>query len=147
MCSKAVKIALENVPFVQKVMVDIKTQQYNLTFKESSAVDFDALSKAVEDAGFSVAGLKITAEVDNLKIGKDEHIQIGDKYFHFLNGNNKQLNGVTTFTIVDKQFVSAKDYKKYSKSSQMECVKTGRAANCCTKSNIASESRIYHVII
>ncbi len=51
MCSKAVKIALEKVSFVDKVQVDIKNQQYNLTFKEGR-VDFDVLSKAVEDGRF-----------------------------------------------------------------------------------------------
>lgn len=61
MCSKAVKNALEKVPFVEKVMVDIKNQQYNLSFKEGAVLDFDALSKAVEDAGFSVASMKVTA--------------------------------------------------------------------------------------
>jgi copper chaperone CopZ len=48
MCSKAVKNALEKVSFVDKVQVDIKNQQYNLSFKEGSTVDFDALSGAVE---------------------------------------------------------------------------------------------------
>ncbi len=147
MCSKAVKNALENVSFVDKVQVDIKNQRYNLEFKENKIVDFDALSKAVEDAGFSVASFRISAQVNNIKIAKDEHILIGDKYFHFLNGNDQKLNGSATFTLVDKQFLSAKDFKKYSKASVMECLQTGKAGKCCSKSNIASQTRIYHVII
>ena len=67
MCSKAVKVALEKVPFVQEVKVDIKNQQYNMVFKEGSNVDFDALSKAVDDAGFSVASLKATGNFNNVK--------------------------------------------------------------------------------
>ena len=55
MCSKAVKTALEQVSFVDKVQVDIKNQQYNLTFNANEEVDIDALAKAVQDAGFSVA--------------------------------------------------------------------------------------------
>ena len=51
MCSKAVKVALENVPFVQEVKVNIKSQEYIITFKENNNADFDALKKAVEDAG------------------------------------------------------------------------------------------------
>src|SRR5687767_13614377 len=77
MCSKAVKNALEEVVFVDKVQVDIKNQQYNLTFKQDSIVDFDALSKAVQDAGFSVAALKVTANVNESKLAKDEHLKIG----------------------------------------------------------------------
>src|SRR6187397_1751416 len=59
MCSKAVKVALEKVPFVQEVKVNIKSQEYTIIFKESNNADFDALKKAVEDAGFSVASLKV----------------------------------------------------------------------------------------
>jgi len=147
MCSKAVKVALEEVPFVDKVQVDIKNQQYNLSFKQDAAVDFDALSSAVENAGFSVASLKVTAEVENIKLKKDDHVQIGKHYFHFLNGSGQTLTGSTTFNVVDKGFVPAKEFKKWSSSSKMACVQTGKASTCCTKENIAEQARIYHVAI
>lgn len=147
MCSKAVKNALEKVPFVDKVQVDIKNQQYNLTFKAADKVDIDALGKAVEDAGFSVASLKVTAAVNNLQVQKDDHIEIGGHNFHFLNSNGKQLNGDVTFSVVDKLFVSAKDFKKYAAMSKMACVQTGRMANCCAKEGVADAARVYHVII
>lgn len=147
MCSKAVKVALEEVAFVEKIQVDIKNQQYNLTFKPNAAVSFDALSKAVEDAGFSVASLKVTADVNNITLEKDKHLQIGDQYFHFLNAAGKQLNGAITFSIVDRSFVSAKEFKKWSKASKLECVQTGKASTCCTKENVAEQARVYHVVI
>lgn len=147
MCSKAVKSALEEVSFVEKVMVDIKKQQYNLTFKQGQQVDLDALSKAVEDAGFSVAALKVTADVAGVEVAKDEHVKIGDQYFHFLNAKSGQLNGSTTFNIVDKSFVSEKEAKKWSSASKMECVKTGRAAACCTSDGVAAQARVYHAIM
>lgn len=146
MCSKAVKVALEKVPFVDKVLVDIKNQQYNLTFKNSEAVDFDALGKAVEDAGFSVASLKITTEVDNLQVQKDEHVAIGGKTFHFLTAKSQSLKGDVTFSIVDKSFVSSKDFKKYASLTKMACVQTGRMEKCCL-SGADAASRVFHVII
>lgn len=147
MCSRAVKLALEEVPFVAKVQVDIKNQQYNLTFRDSAQVDFDQLSKAVEDAGFSVASLKVTADVKDLKLQKDEHVRIGNHYFHFLNGGSRQLSGSTSFSVVDKNFVPAKEFKKYSAMTKMACVQTGKAASCCTVGDVPNQSRIYHVII
>lgn len=147
MCSKAVKVALEKVPFVQEVKVNIRNQEYAIRFKENSDPDFDALKKAVEDAGFSVASLKVTGTVSNISVQKDQHAQVDGKNFHFLNGNNQVLNGVQTFTIVDKDFVSAKDFRKYSSFTKMECMKTGKAANCCVKDGIHTEERVYHVII
>jgi copper chaperone CopZ len=148
MCSKAVKNALEKVSFIDKVQVDIKNQQYNLTFKEGTPVQFDALGKAVEDAGFSVASLKVTALVNNLLVQKDDHIAIGGHNFHFLNAKGQPLNGDVTFSLVDKSFVSAKAFKKYASLTKMECVQTGRMAKCCAKETAPAEAeRIYHAII
>ena len=147
MCSKAVKVALEKVPFVQEVKVDIKSQQYNLVFKESNNVDFDALSKAVEDAGFSVASLKATGNFSNVKAIKDSHAEVAGLNLHFLNGNNENLAGERTVTIVDKNFLSAKEFKKYATASKHACVQTGKADDCCTKEGVAANTRVYHVII
>ena len=147
MCSKAVKVALEKVPFVQEVKVNIKNQEYSIAFKENSDADFDALKKAVEDAGFSVASLKVTGSFTDVSVEKDKHIQLDGKNFHFVNSSSRVLNGEQTLTIVDKDFVSAKEFKKYSAASKMECVKTGKAAGCCVKDGIHTEERVYHVII
>jgi copper chaperone CopZ len=146
MCSKAVKNALDKVPSVEAVQVDIKNQTYNLRFREGVPVSLDELSKAVEDAGFSVASLKVTALVD-VTLEKDEHIRIGDAYFHFLNASNQKLSGPVTFAVVDKSFVPAKEFRKYSAMSKMTCVQTGKAASCCTKESTPEGSRIYHAII
>jgi len=147
MCSKAVKNALEKVSFVEKVDVNIKNQEYNLSFKESNKVDLDALNKAVQDAGFSVASLKVTALVAGQKLQKDEHITIGDRNFHFLNAADQTLNGSVTFSVVDKSFVTAKEFKKYAAMTKMPCMQTGRMAKCCSAEDAAKDSRIYHVVI
>ena len=147
MCSKAVKTALEEVSFVSKVQVDIKNQQYNLTFKEAAQIDIDALNKAVQDAGFSVAALKVTASLQNTKLEKDQHLTIGGQYFHFLNASGQTVNGDVTFSLVDKGFVTDKQFKKYASMTKMSCVQTGRMAKCCSSDDIPENTRIYHVVI
>lgn len=147
MCSRAVKSELEKVPFVSSVDVDLKTQEYQLSFKKGQPVNFDALSKAVEDAGFSVSGLKVTADVSGVALQKDAHVKIGSQYFHFLNAPNSALKGSTAFTLVDKRFAAPKVAKKWSAASKMECVQTGKAAKCCTAEGVAGGARVYHVVI
>jgi len=148
MCSKAVKEALEGVTFVEKVQVDIKNQQYNLTFKQDASVDPDLLNKAVEDAGFSVASLKVTANVASpVKLAKDQHVKIGNQVFHFLNAKGQEVSGVVSFNVVDKGFVSEKEAKKHAALSKMKCVQTGKTASCCSTEEIPAESRVFHVII
>lgn len=147
MCTKAINKALEQVPFVQNVKVDIKTSSFLVTFKEGAAVDFDVMKKAVEDAGFSVAKLKVTGVFDKVDIQNDAHVQIDGKTFHFLNVSKQTLQGEKAITLVDKDFVSTKEFKKYSAATSMACVKTGKAQTCCTKEGIAADTRIYHVTI
>lgn len=147
MCTKAINKALEKVPFVQDVKVDIKSSSFQINFKEGVPVDFDVMKKAVEDAGFSVAKLKVTGVFDKVDVQNDAHVQIDGKTFHFLSVNKQTLQGEKAITLVDKDFVSAKEYKKYSAATSMACIKTGKAQNCCTKEGIAADSRIYHVTI
>lgn len=147
MCTKAINKALEQVDFIQSVQVDIKSSSFLLAFKEGAAVDFDVLKKAVEDAGFSVAKLKVKGVFDKVEVQKDAHVQIDGKTFHFLNIGKQTLQGEKVITLVDKDFVSAKEYKKYSAATSMACMKTGRAQSCCTKEGIAADTRIYHVTI
>lgn len=146
LCSKAVKTALEEVSFVENVQVDIKNQRYNLSFKEGSAVDFDALNKAVQEAGFSVASLKATATVDATKLTKDEHLKIGGHTVHVLNADGQTVDGTVSFSVVDKGFVTAKEFKKYASLTKMACVQTGRMQTCCA-AKAAPASRVYHVIL
>ena len=147
MCTKAINKALEKVPFIQAVKADIQSSSFLISFKEGETVDFDALKKAVEDAGFSVAKLKVTGAFSPVAIQNDAHVQIGGKTFHFLNIKSQTLEGDKVITLVDKDFVSAKEYKKYSASTGMACVKTGKAQSCCIKDGIAADTRIYHVTI
>jgi copper chaperone CopZ len=147
MCSNAVNKALQKVEFVESVKSDIKNSAFNIVFKEGMAADPDELKKAVEDAGFSVGSLKITGNFNSVQIEKDKHVQIGDKQFHFLNVNSQTLSGENTITIVDKNFVTAKEFKKISASSKMVCLDTGKTAECCEKSGVPAGTRIYHATI
>lgn len=147
MCTKAINKALEKVAFVKEVDVDIKTSSFLLTFKEEAPVDFDAIKKAVEDAGFSVASLKVTGKFNKLSIQNDVHVQINGKVFHFLNVKDQNLEGQKVITVVDKGFVTSKEFKKYSAATSMACIKTGRTESCCAKKGVVADNRIYHVTI
>ena len=147
MCSKAVLTALQKIPFVEKEQVDIKDQQYHITFSNQEAISFDALTQAVEDAGFSVAAFVVSADLTALQLQKDQHLKIGNQFFHFLNAKDQKLEGSASFTIVDKSFTTEKKHKKYSSMSRMDCVKTGKSSGCCTSEGVTEGTRIYHAIL
>jgi len=147
MCSNAINKALLQVPFIESVKSDIKNSAFNIVFKQGQNVEIDALRKAVEDAGFSVGNLKMTGNFQELKIENDKHIEIGKEIFHFLNVTEQVLNGEQTIMVVDRNFLTAKQFKKFSSASKMSCVQTGKAASCCVKDGIAADARVYHVTI
>jgi copper chaperone CopZ len=146
MCSKSIYKALVAVPFVQDVQSDIKNSAFIISFKENESVDFDPLKKAVTDAGFSVASFKMVANFTKQDIINDTHVIFDNKTLHFLNVQPQNLEGGKTVLVVDKNFVTAKDQKKYSKLTTMKCYETGVTESCCTKTNTAS-TRVYHVTI
>jgi len=112
LCSNAVNKALKSLDFVDKIDADIKTSSFEITFKDGNKVDFDKLKKKVEDAGFSVAGFTATMHFNNVKIKDNGAVTVGDKTLQFVNVNEQTLSGSKTVKIIDKGFVSSKEYKK-----------------------------------
>lgn len=147
MCTKAIYNSLEKLPAVEKVDADIKSSQFLITFKDGVSIDPDQLKNAVEDAGFSVSRLKMTGEFNHIPISNDTHVEIDGKTFHFINTPDKVLDGKQTITLVDKSYVTAKEFKKVAGSSNHPCVETGKAEKCCVKMGSTHNERIYHVTI
>jgi copper chaperone CopZ len=147
MCSNAINKALQKVSFVESVKSDIKNSAFDIAFKKDAVVNIDDLKKAVEDAGFSVGKLKITGTFTDIKIETDQHVKIGNDNFHFLNVSSQVLNGEKTLTVIDKNFMTEKEFKKISASTKKSCLQTGKAASCCVKDGIPEGTRVYHVTI
>ncbi|MEP7165755.1 MAG: heavy-metal-associated domain-containing protein [Ferruginibacter sp.] len=149
MCSNSINKALKTIDYIQSVRANIQTSSFNITFKEGAKVNFDDLKMKVEDAGFSVANLTATINFDNAAIANDEHLDINGMIFHFMNVKEQVLSGSKSIRILDKGYVTMKEYKKNEKFTKKECYKTGTAGtgSCCSKSGLAAGTRIYHVTI
>jgi copper chaperone CopZ len=147
MCSNAINKALKKIPFVESVKPDIKNSAFAIVFKENTQVDIDAIKNAVEDAGFSIGSLQLTGNFTEMKVEKDQHMKIGNENFHFLNADGQVLKGEQTITVVDKNFVSEKQFKKFSAATKLNCIKTGKVTSCCEKDGMAAGERVYHVTI
>lgn len=146
MCTKAINNSLEQLSFIESVKADIKNSAFRIVFKPGVSMKIDDLKKAVEDAGFSVAKLKLAGNFTNVDIKNDEHVIINGSTFHFLKVSDQTLSGEKEITIVDKNFVTAKEFKKFTAATHMHCILTGKAESCCKKEGI-DNSRIYHATI
>lgn len=146
MCSKSIYKALMKVPSIQNVEADVEKSAFAVTFKEGSKVSLDDLKKAVQDAGFSVASLQAVITFSGEEVANDKHINIDGNTFHFVHVQPQKLTGDKAVTVIDKNFLSAKDYKKYGKYTTMKCFATGVKEDCCPKDKTSS-NRVYHVTI
>lgn len=146
MCSKSIYEALQKVNGIENVKANIKESSYSIVFKKEGTVNPDDLKKAVEDAGFSVAKLQLTVSFENAAIKNDEHISVAGINLHFLNIEPQTLTGEKVLTILDKNFESSKEFKKYAQYTTMKCFTTGIIESCCGDKGMPGQ-RIYHVTI
>lgn len=137
MCSNSIFKALQTLDFVEKVEPNIQTSSFHISFKPNADIEFDKLKAKVEDAGFFVARFTVTMRFDKLAIENDTHVNVGKSVFHFLNIKSQVLTGEKTFRILDKGYVSAKEFKKNSSFTKMPCYKSGEESGV----------RIFHVTI
>lgn len=146
LCAKAVYANLESLPFVKAIETDLNGSAFILSFNEKQ-VDIDAIRKKVEDAGFSVAGLDITAHFNNIEIEADKHINYQGMVFHFMGSKKSILNGEQVIRVVDKSFILAKEQKKVQGLTKMPCYATGFMAECCKAEKASEPQRVYHLIL
>lgn len=147
MCSKAVYQALVKVSFVESVKANIQESSYQVNFKKEALVNFDELEKAVTDAGFSVAKFATIVNFENTAIQNDTHVLVNGQQFHFIHVAPQTLQGAITLTIVDKNYTTAKEYKRLSKFTTMHCYETGYMQSCCKLDATAASKRIFHVTL
>ena len=137
MCSNSIFKALKTLDYVDQVEANIKNSSFGITFKTGTQINFDKLKAKVEDAGFFVANFTVIIHVEKLVISNDTHVHVGNDTFHFLNVKDKVLSGDQAIRILDKGFVSAKEFKKNSSLTKMACYKSGEE----------NGKRIFHVTI
>ena len=147
MCSNSINKALKTIPYVDNVVANIKNSTFEISFKSTENISFDLLKKKVEGAGFFVAKMEVEMLVNNLKVSNDEHLELNGIMYHFLNVGDKLLNATQVFRILDKGFVSSKEYKKNGKYTKMDCYHTGIMGACCNKNDKTNGTRIYHVTV
>lgn len=146
LCSKAINKALLKLPFVDRVDVDLQTSVFTIEVKNEQQINLDDIQRSVEDAGFSIGNLWVTMLFKNDPVQKDSHLLKEGLNLHFLGVKDQLLNGEVKLRMVDRNFVTLREFKKFAAMSSLNCVKTGYMSSCCGKSS-KEGVRIYHVTI
>jgi copper chaperone CopZ len=133
MCSNATYNQLKTIPFLDSIDTDVEHTKFILYFNQNTAFDLKTIKSKVEDAGFSVGSLVLFMKFDNITVENDFHYNVGDITYHFMDTKKQTLNNISQVQVIDKGFVSDKEYKKYLKmASKYPCYKVGKMENIKT---------------
>lgn len=114
MCSKSIHKQLKTLSFVDSISVNLDKATFILFLKNNQTIDFIAVKSKVEDAGFSVASLKVFYNFNKFNLESNSTLSYNQSTFNFINTKSQILNGVIAFKLIDKGFVNAKEFKKYA---------------------------------
>jgi copper chaperone CopZ len=138
MCSFAIQKQLKTLDFIDSIGADLNHTIFILYFKPGKIVNLDLIKKKVEDAGFSVASLKVTFHFDKVEIDNNYHFGYQNNLYHFVNVTPRTLNGDVIFKVIDKGFVPDKEYKKYLKTTSQPHDQKEKATDV---------NRVYHITL
>ena len=147
LCSNAIQKALKGLPFVASIQTELKSNKFSINLREGVPVDLDAISRKVEDAGFSVGKLTLEVKFNAVDVKNDVHTVAGGQIFHFINVKPQKVEGWQKVQLLDKNFVLSADARKNAKLTTMDCFKTGVIASCCTSTTGNKSKRVFHVTI
>lgn len=104
MCSNAIFKQLKNIPEVEEVKTDLNNNAFIVTLKNGATVSPNDFKAKVEGAGFFVGSFIVATNAAFVQ----------NSNYIILQGNAKQT-GEVKFQILDKGFVTEKEYKKLLK--------------------------------
>jgi copper chaperone CopZ len=116
MCSNAINKQLKSLAGVDSVEVDLNTNTFIVHVKKESSVSPRTLKEGVEKAGFFVGSMIVSMQFDNIVIPESKKVELDGAEFVILGNKTQILDGDVKAKIIDKGYVTQKEYKKLSKS-------------------------------
>jgi copper chaperone CopZ len=105
MCSNAINKQLKSLPEVISVETDLNTNTFIVTLKEDNTLSPKVFKDKVEKAGFFIGSLVLTTKSEIIKQGG-----------YVLVNNASSTNPEVQIQVLDKGYVTEKEFKKLSKS-------------------------------
>jgi copper chaperone CopZ len=105
MCSNAINKQLKSLPEMVNVETDLNTNTFTVTLKDDNSLSPKVFKDKVEKAGFFVGSLIVTTKSETIK-------QAG----YVVVNNASNTNSEVQIQILDKGYVTDKEFKKLSKT-------------------------------
>ena len=105
MCSNAINKQLKSLPEVVNVETDLNTNTFTVTLKEGNTLSPKVFKDKVEKAGFFIGSLVLITKSETIKQGG-----------YVVVNNASTTNTEVQIQVLDKGYVTEKEFKKLSKS-------------------------------
>lgn len=105
MCSNAINKQLKSIAEIDSVQIDLNTNTFIVFLKKGNTLAPNIFKEKVEKAGFFIGSFVVTTSPEIL--GTSNYILLGDK-------PNSQTE--IKFQVLDKGYVTEKEFKKLSKN-------------------------------
>ncbi|KVV15687.1 heavy-metal-associated domain-containing protein [Flavobacterium sp. TAB 87] len=115
MCSNAINKQLKSITEVDSVGTDLNTNTFTVYFKKNTVLQPKVLKNAVEKAGFFVGSMVVTMKTDPSKI-QNNSVKTDAGTFIFIDAKNPITSTEASYQVLDKGFVTQKEYKKLAKT-------------------------------
>ncbi len=116
MCSNAINKQLKALVEVDSIGTDLNTNTFTVYFKENKELQPKVLKNAVEKAGFFVGSMVITAKFDTAKSPDNPVVSHDGANYVFIESKNTAVGKAAQYRVLDKGFVTQKEYKKLVKT-------------------------------
>ncbi len=116
MCSNAINKQLKSLKEVDSVSTDLNTNTFTVFLKKENVLKPRVLKESVEKAGFFVGSMVLTIDFDNVDVKENQVVKAGEISYVVVDSKPKTLSGETKVQVLDKGFVTQKEYKKLIKS-------------------------------
>jgi copper chaperone CopZ len=117
MCSNAIYQSLSSLSFIEEVSPDVANSSFQIKFKADKNIDPDQMRAAVEEAGFSIAELRITIGNRLSLIPSDKIVNIQGLKLFVVNESGLSFDKDVTFLFLDKGYLTEKMLKEYAKKT------------------------------
>jgi copper chaperone CopZ len=112
MCSNAINKQLKTIAEVEKVDIDLNKNLFVVTLKADNKLTPKTFKDKVEKAGFFIGSMVLSVNFANQNVEDNKQI---DNYI-FIDTKAQTLNGLAKVKVLDKGYVTAKEYKKLAKT-------------------------------
>jgi copper chaperone CopZ len=112
MCSNAINKQLKTLTEVEKVDIDLNKNLFVVTLKAENKLTPKSFKDKVEKAGFFVGSMVMFVNFKSQTVEDNKQVD----NFIFIDTKAQTINGLTKVKMLDKGYVTVKEYKKLAKT-------------------------------